>query len=124
MKNKKLILDVSDKPTKGKWVLLSLQHVFAMFGATILVPILVNNAAGEEVLTIPVTLFASGIGTLLYQLCTKGKSPVYLGSSFAFITPIILAFSSYGTGGVFTGLMAVGLMYRSEERRVWTECRQ
>lgn len=110
-KKNDLILDVHEKPTKGKWVILSLQHVFAMFGATILVPILVNNAAGEEVLTIPVTLFASGIGTLLYQFCTKSKSPVYLGSSFAFITPIILAFSKYGTGGVFTGLMAVGLMY-------------
>jgi uracil permease len=82
-----------------------------MFGATILVPILVNNAAGEEVLSIPVTLVASGIGTLLYQLCTKSKSPVYLGSSFAFITPMILAFAKGGKGGVFTGIMAVGLAY-------------
>lgn len=110
-KTNNLILDVNEKPTTGKWLILSLQHVFAMFGATILVPILVNSAAGEEVLTIPVTLFASGVGTLLYQFCTKSKSPVYLGSSFAFITPMILAFASYGTGGVFTGLMAVGLTY-------------
>jgi uracil permease len=106
-----LILDVDEKPSMGKWIVLSLQHVFAMFGATILVPILVNNAAGEEVLSIPVTLVASGIGTLLYQLCTKSKSPVYLGSSFAFITPMILAFAKGGKGGVFTGIMAVGLAY-------------
>lgn len=106
-----LILDVDEKPSMGKWIVLSLQHVFAMFGATILVPILINNAAGEEVLSIPVTLVASGIGTLLYQLCTKSKSPVYLGSSFAFITPMILAFAKGGKGGVFTGIMAVGLAY-------------
>ena len=106
-----LILDVDEKPSMGKWIVLSLQHVFAMFGATILVPILVNNAAGEDVLSIPVTLVASGIGTLLYQLCTKSKSPVYLGSSFAFITPMILAFAKGGKGGVFTGIMAVGLAY-------------
>ena len=111
MKKNNLILDVSEKPSLGKWIILSLQHVFAMFGATILVPILVNQAAGEEVLTIPVTLVASGIGTLLYQLCTNGKSPVYLGSSFAFITPMILAFAKTGSSGVFTGIMAVGLAY-------------
>ena len=111
MKKNNLILDVSEKPSLGKWIILSLQHVFAMFGATILVPILVNQAAGEEVLTIPVTLVASGIGTLLYQLCTKGKSPVYLGSSFAFITPMILAYAKTGSSGVFTGIMAVGLAY-------------
>ena len=111
MKKNNLILDVSEKPSLGKWIILSLQHVFAMFGATILVPILVNQAAGEEVLTIPVTLVASGIGTLLYQLCTEGKSPVYLGSSFAFITPMILAFAKTGSSGVFTGIMAVGLAY-------------
>ena len=106
-----LILDVNEKPSIGKWIVLSLQHVFAMFGATILVPILVNNAAGEEVLSIPVTLVASGIGTILYQLCTKSKSPVYLGSSFAFITPMILACAKGGKAAVFTGIMAVGLTY-------------
>ena len=71
MKKNNLILDISEKPSLGKWIILSLQHVFAMFGATILVPILVNQAAGEEVLTIPVKLVASGIGTILYQLCTN-----------------------------------------------------
>ena len=53
-KNSKMLLDTNDKPPLLKWILLSLQHVFAMFGATILVPILVNSKAGSEVLSIPV----------------------------------------------------------------------
>ena len=106
-----LILDGNEKPSIGKWIILALQHVFAMFGATILVPILVNSAAGAEVLTIPVTLVASGIGTLIYILCTKGKSPVYLGSSFAFIAPITAAYLKGGISGAMTGIMAVGLIY-------------
>lgn len=111
MKNSKMLLDVNDKPPLLKWLLLSLQHVFAMFGATILVPILVNKAVGSEVLSIPVALISSGIGTLIYIVCTKGKSPVYLGSSFAFITPMIVAFAKIGKESVFTGIMAVGLVY-------------
>ena len=111
MKNSKMLLDVNDKPPLLKWLLLSLQHVFAMFGATILVPILVNKAAGSEVLSIPVALISSGIGTLIYIVCTRGKSPVYLGSSFAFITPMIVAFAKSGKESVFTGIMAVGLVY-------------
>ena len=111
MKNSKMLLDVNDKPPLLKWLLLSLQHVFAMFGATILVPILVNKAAGSEVVSIPVALISSGIGTLIYIVCTKGKSPVYLGSSFAFITPMIVAFVKSGKESVFTGIMAVGLVY-------------
>lgn len=111
MKNSKMLLDVNDKPPLLKWLLLSLQHVFAMFGATILVPILVNKAAGSEVLSIPVALISSGIGTLIYIVCTKGKSPVYLGSSFAFITPMIVAFVKSGKESVFTGIMAVGIVY-------------
>ena len=110
-KKSNLILDVNEKPSIGKWIILALQHVFAMFGATILVPILVNSAAGAEVLTIPVTLVASGIGTLIYILCTKGKSPVYLGSSFAFIAPITAAYLKGGVSGAMTGIMAVGLIY-------------
>ncbi len=110
-KNSKMLLDVNDKPPILKWILLSLQHVFAMFGATILVPILVNKAAGSEVLSIPVALVSSGIGTLIYILCTKGKSPVYLGSSFAFITPMAVAFAKSGKASVFTAIMAVGLVY-------------
>lgn len=111
MEEQKLLLDVNEKPPIAKWIILALQHVFAMFGATILVPILVNSAAGETILTIPVALVTSGIGTLIYILCTKGKSPVYLGSSFAFIAPLAAAFLKGGISGAMTGVMAVGLIY-------------
>lgn len=111
MEQKTLLLDVNEKPSVSKWIILALQHVFAMFGATILVPILVNSAAGETVLTIPVALVTSGIGTLIYILCTKGKSPVYLGSSFAFIGPLTAAFIKGGMSGAMTGVMVVGLIY-------------
>ena len=111
MGEQKMLYDVNEKPPIAKWIILALQHVFAMFGATILVPILVNTAAGEVVLTIPVALVTSGIGTLIYILCTKGKSPVYLGSSFAFIAPLAAAFVKGGISGAMTGVMAVGLIY-------------
>lgn len=109
--NNKMLLDVNEKPPILKWILLSLQHVFAMFGSTILVPILVNTASGSEVLSIPVALISSGIGTLIYIICTRGKSPVYLGSSFAFIAPITAAYLKGGVSGAMTGIMAVGLIY-------------
>jgi uracil permease len=111
--NKKtsLLYDTHERPTAVKLFVLAFQHVFAMFGATILVPLLVNEAAGATVLTIPVTLVMSGIGTLIYILCTKGKSPVYLGSSFAYITPIVVAFMKGGADGVATGIITVGLIY-------------
>ena len=106
-----LIYDTYERPSTGKWFILAIQHVFAMFGATILVPLLVNEAAGTTVLTIPVALVMSGIGTLIYILCTKGKSPVYLGSSFAYITPIVVAFAKDGVSGFATGIIGVGLIY-------------
>jgi len=111
MEEKKLLLDVHEKPEIWKWIILAMQHVFAMFGATILVPITVNAAAGTEVLSIPVALVTSGIGTLIYILCTKAKSPVYLGSSFAFIAPITAAYLKGGISGAMTGVMVVGLIY-------------
>ena len=112
MKEKnKLLYDTNEKPPVGKWIILAIQHVFAMFGATILVPILVNNIANAEVLTIPIALVASGIGTLIYILCTTGKSPVYLGSSFAYITPIALAYERGGLSGFVTGIVGVGIVY-------------
>ena len=103
------------KPALGKWIFLSIQHVFAMFSATVLVPILTG-------LPISVALFASGVGTLIYILCTKGKVPIYLGSSFAYIGYICVAanvvkdesgriVSSGPYGAALTGLVAVGLIY-------------
>ena len=90
MDNEKILLvDVNEKPDPVRWFFLSFQHVFAMFGATILVPILTG-------FPISVALFASGVGTLIYTFCTKGKVPVYLGSSFAYITAVQLAVSAMG----------------------------
>ncbi|MBQ3308031.1 MAG: uracil-xanthine permease [Bacilli bacterium] len=111
MKEKKMMYDIGEMPPLGKSIILAFQHLFAMFGATILVPILVNTAAGKTVLTIPVALVTSGIGTLIYILCTKQKSPVYLGSSFAFIVPVAAAYTKSGISGAMTGIMAVGLVY-------------
>lgn len=68
-----------------KMLLLGLQHMFAMFGATILVPILVNGYFEGEGLSIQVTLICAGLGTLFFHLCTKMKVPAFLGSSFAFL---------------------------------------
>lgn len=78
---------IKDARTLGtpKMLLLGLQHMFAMFGATILVPILVNNYFEGEGLSVQVTLFCAGAGTLLFHLITKGKVPAFLGSSFAFL---------------------------------------
>ncbi len=111
MNSRKMAYDIDEMPPIKQTIILAFQHLFAMFGATILVPILVNSAAGKEVLTIPVALVTSGIGTLIYILCTKGKSPVYLGSSFAFITPVAAAFLKGGKSAAMTGIMAVGLIY-------------
>ena len=76
----------------SKMLILGLQHMFAMFGATILVPILVSgyfaDACGESLtrgLTVSVTLFCAGFGTLLFHLCSKFQVPAFLGSSFAFL---------------------------------------
>lgn len=123
-KNKRLLLDVNERPGIIKWIILAFQHVFAMFGATVLVPILVNQgiqAQGVqgEALSIAVALVTAGLGTLIYILCTRGKSPVFLGSSFAFISPIIAAYvagassgnPADGLGAAMTGIMVVGLVY-------------
>ncbi len=106
-----MIYDLRDKPPIVEWILLSLQRLCAIFGATILVPIVVNTTVGEPVLSVPVALITSGIGTIIYVICTKGKSPVYLGSSFAFIAPMIAGFALGGKSSIFSALMVVGLVY-------------
>ena len=106
MKKNQLLIDIHEKPKSNvQWFILSIQHVFAMFGATVLVPVLTGLDVG-------VALSASGIGTLIYIACTKGKVPIYLGSSFAYIGSIAAAIAS--TGGAesaYTGLMVVGIIY-------------
>ncbi|MFE5427976.1 solute carrier family 23 protein [Peribacillus simplex] len=99
-----IVLDVEDVPKAGQWITLSIQHLFAMFGATVLVPFLVG-------LSPAVALVSSGLGTLSYLLITKGKIPAYLGSSFAFISPIIAAKALGGPEAAMIGCFAAGFIY-------------
>lgn len=98
------IYDLHDKPPFLTWLGLSLQHLFSMFGATVLVPLLVGLNPG-------VALFTSGIGTLLHLLITRGKVPAYMGSSFAFIIPMASLMKTVGYPAVAQGIIAVGLVY-------------
>ena len=110
-KTNNLQLDVKEKPPLLNWILLSLQHVLAMFGGTILVPIVVNTTLGAEVLSIPMALITSGIGTLIYLAVTGYRSPVFLGSSFVFIAPMVASYAVGGIESIFTSLMVVGIVY-------------
>lgn len=98
------IYDVHDKPPFWTWFGLSLQHLFSMFGATVLVPLLVGLNPG-------VALFTSGVGTLLHMLITRGNIPAYMGSSFAFIIPMTSLMKTVGYPGVAQGIISVGLVY-------------
>jgi uracil permease len=92
------------RPPLGHWIPLSIQHVFAMFGATILVPIL----TGLDPAT---ALFTAGTGTLIYILCTGAKVPAVLGSSFAFIPPLIGITASHGLSYALGGAVVAGIFY-------------
>ncbi|MGI6038301.1 MAG: uracil-xanthine permease family protein [Limnochordia bacterium] len=83
---------------------LAFQHLVAMFGATVLVPLLTG-------LNVSVALFTSGLGTLIFHKCTQGKVPVYLGSSFAFIAPIIVVRNQWGLAYATGGIVVAGLVY-------------
>ncbi|MGE9656973.1 uracil-xanthine permease family protein [Snodgrassella alvi] len=87
-----------------KLALAGAQILFVAFGAMVLVPLLTG-------LNPALALMGAGIGTLLFQLCTKRKVPIYLGSSFAFIAPIIYAMQEWGLGSTMFGLFAAGFMY-------------
>ena len=101
-----LLLDVDQNPAFAKGLLLSLQHVFAMFGATILVPLILG-------MPVSVALFASGLGTLIYMVATQFKVPVYLGSSFAFISAMAFAIKQMNgdVSAAQSGVILVGLVY-------------
>ena len=101
-----LLLDVDQKPELVPGLFLSLQHVFAMFGATVLVPLILG-------MPVSVALFASGLGTLIYMVATQFKVPVYLGSSFAFITAMQFAMAQMEgkPDAAQTGVVLVGLLY-------------
>ncbi|MFR0610469.1 solute carrier family 23 protein [Limosilactobacillus mucosae] len=99
-----VVLDVDERPEFGQWIGLSLQHMFSMFGSTVLVPILVGLNPG-------IALFSSGVGTLMYLLITRHKIPAYMGSSFSFIVPMMALMKSTGYPGIAQGTIAVGCVY-------------
>ncbi|MDL2230082.1 uracil permease, partial [Treponema sp. OttesenSCG-928-L16] len=98
------ILGPQDRPHLGYWIPLSIQHVFAMFGATILVPLLTG-------LNPATALFTAGTGTLIYIAVTGARVPAFLGSSFAFIPALIAISASYGPAYALGGSFAAGLFY-------------
>ena len=97
-------IDVEERLPILKTIPLSFQHLFAMVGATILVPIITGMSPS-------IALFCSGVGTLLYILCTKAKLPAYIGSSFAFIAPMMIASKNYGPEAMLSGVIAAGCVY-------------
>ena len=103
-KRRDVVLDVDERPGTGQWIGLSLQHMFSMFGSTVLVPILVGLNPG-------IALFSSGVGTLMYLLITRHKIPAYMGSSFSFIVPMMALMKSTGYPGIAQGTIAVGCVY-------------
>ncbi|WLD83022.1 uracil permease [Selenomonas dianae] len=97
-------MDTTERPPLLTTIPLSLQHLFAMFGSTVLVPILfhVNPAT---------VLLFNGIGTLFYLILCKGKIPAYLGSSFAFLSPVFLVLSEYSYEAALGGFIIVGIVF-------------
>ena len=107
----KLIYDVKDKPSFGKVVIFALQQLLAILAATIAVPTIVQNGMSQSA-----ALFGAGIGTLVYLLFTKFRSPVFLGSSFAFIGSMLAAFAGAvsaeaGHAGLIIGAAFAGIVY-------------
>ena len=97
-------INTAERPPLLTTIPLSLQHLFAMFGSTVLVPILfhVNPAT---------VLLFNGIGTLFYLILCKGKIPAYLGSSFAFLSPVFLVLSEYSYEAALGGFIVVGMVF-------------
>ena len=107
----KLIYNVNDRPKPGQLIVFAIQQLLAIMAATIAVPAIVGNG-----MTASAALFGAGAGTIVYQLFTKFKSPVFLGSSFAFINSMITAFAgaasmALGYLGLLIGALLAGLVY-------------
>ncbi len=106
-----LVYGVKDKPTFGKLLVFAFQQLLAILAATIAVPAIIGNGMSHSA-----ALFGAGVGTIVYQLFTKFKSPVFLGSSFAFIGSMLAAFAgsvsiSAGYAGLIIGAIFAGLVY-------------
>ena len=102
---KNLVYDIHDKPKFGNMLIFALQQVLAILAATIAVPAIIGLPT-----QIPAAIFGAGVGTLIYQLFTKFKSPVFLGSSFAFLSSLFVAIA-YGYCGIMLGSAVAGLVY-------------
>ena len=116
----KLVYDVNDKPKFGQVIVFAIQQLLAIMAATLVVPVIINSNTAEMAsaskMDIAAALFGAGIGTLVYQLFTKFKSPVFLGSSFAFIGSMTAAFAGAlsmqaGYLGLIIGAAFAGLVY-------------
>lgn len=109
---KKLIYDIGDKPKFGQMLVFAVQQLLAIMAATIAVPAIVGNGMSASA-----ALFGAGVGTIVYQLFTKFRSPVFLGSSFAFIGSMVAAFAGatasvyLGYLGLILGAVFAGLVY-------------
>lgn len=111
----KLFYNVSDKPKPGRLIILAIQQLLAIMAATLVVPLITNNATGSQ-MDSAAALFGAGVGTLVYVLFTKKKSPVFLGSSFAFLGSMATAFAGAATMalgylGLIIGAVFAGLVY-------------
>lgn len=107
----KLVYGIHDRPKFGQLIVFAFQQLLAIMAATIAVPTIVGNG-----MSISAALFGAGVGTLVYQICTKFRSPVFLGSSFAFIGSMLAAFAggvsmSLGYLGLIIGALFAGLVY-------------
>ncbi len=112
----KLIYDVHDKPAWSKTIVFAFQQMIAIMAATLLVPMLVSSYATQEGYSIvadpAAALFGAGIGTLVYILCSRKKSPVFLGSSFTFLGAYeACLLQNYGYWGMLLGVLFAGLVY-------------
>ena len=115
----KMIYNVDDKPKFGQLVIFAIQQLLAIMAATLVVPVIINGNAGltgEDAMSTAAALFGAGIGTIVYILFTKRKSPVFLGSAFAFIGSMSAAFAgaasvSLGYAGLLIGAVLAGLVY-------------
>ena len=104
MEKEKKIIGIGEKPPIGQWIPLSMQHTFAMFSASVLVPLLFGIEAS-------IVLLMNGVGTLLFIFITKGKSPAYLGSSFAFLAPAGIVISTLGYEYALGGFICAGAIF-------------
>lgn len=115
----KLIYGIEDKPKFLQMIILACQQLLSIMAATLVVPVLINSNAsleGEKAMSTAAALFGAGIGTIIYILFTKRKSPVFLGSSFAFIGSMTSAFAGAvsfqaGYAGLIIGAVFAGLVY-------------